>query len=78
VTNYPSHDTAVMFLLVITAVSKDPFECLDICLIRNRLVCRCVIPTTLSVKGFWTVLGCETSISLPDTDLIVLQYSNTW
>lgn len=39
VTNYPSHDAAVVFLPVITVVSKDPFECLKICLIRDRLVC---------------------------------------
>lgn len=30
------------------------------------------------LKDFRTVLRCETSIGLPDTDLIVLQYSNTW
>lgn len=39
VTNYPSHDAAVVFLLAITVVSKDPFECLKICLFRDRLVC---------------------------------------
>jgi hypothetical protein len=42
---------------MVSVVSEDPVQCLEICLISNRLVDQCVIPIALPVRDFGTVLG---------------------